>query len=89
MKLYFKNKACKVFMKSNKDISIFLKVEDIKIPKLYIDGDLSSISKENKKLVTLKLLDKNNKTVIDKYAMLAYQGDSSLNYPKKNYKFDM
>ena len=31
MKLYFKNKACKVFMKSNKDISIFLKVEDIKI----------------------------------------------------------
>ena len=89
MKLYFKNKACKVFMKSNKDISIFLKVEDIKIPKLYIDGNLSSISKENEKLVTLKLLDKNNETVIDKYAMLSYQGDSSLNYPKKNYKFDM
>ena len=57
--------------------------EDIGVPVLSINGDLSNISKENKVCVTTSYTDENQS--FDLCATLKLQGASSIGYPKKNY----
>lgn len=53
------------------------------IDKLYITGNISSISKENEGNATLKYVGKN--TNFDSFIKIKWQGTSSIAYEKKNY----
>ena len=57
--------------------------QDIDMPIMSIYGDLSGISKDNKKKITASYFD--DKQAFSLCATLKLQGASSLNYPKKNY----
>lgn len=56
---------------------------DVGIPVVNIEGNLSGMTKENK--VTAYLHFESSERSFNTYTTMKWQGDSSLNYPKKNY----
>ena len=57
--------------------------EDIGMPVMSLNGDLTGISKENKKQITASYSDSNQSFELN--ATLKLQGATSIGYPKKNY----
>ncbi|MBO5476710.1 MAG: CotH kinase family protein [Clostridia bacterium] len=54
------------------------------IPRVYIEGNIANmLDKKDERVVKIKYKDKNNK--FESYAQIKIQGDSSLEYAKKNY----
>lgn len=54
------------------------------IPRVYIEGNIvNMLDKKDERVVKIKYKDKNNK--FESYAQIKIQGDSSLEYVKKNY----
>ena len=62
--------------------------EDIGIPVININGNLSGISKENKKTVSISY-DGGLDNSFDCFATIKLQGAASVNYPKKNYSIQL
>lgn len=61
--------------------------EDIGVPVIDLNGDLTGISKENKVKIAAQYQDENQSFDCD--ATLKWQGSSSLSYPKKNYTIQL
>lgn len=60
---------------------------DVGMPILYVDGDLSGMTKDNKVTVALKYESDGLSFASD--STMKWQGDSSLSYPKKNYNIQL
>lgn len=59
------------------------------IPYLYLDGDTTGMSKETSCEMTAKLVDVYGDTIFEKKATIAWQGNTSLQYDKKNYSIKL
>ena len=69
-------------------INIFDPKKFPKLASLSVDGDLSGITKDNKKVVKLKLTQTNG-SQLDAWATIKWQGNSSLAWPKKGYRIKL
>lgn len=81
-------KGAKPYELSN-DISLPINYQHYDIPQLFLEGDISAMSKDNAVSLTFKYIDK-EKNERTGTAEVKWQGSSSLAYQKKNYtvKFD-
>lgn len=69
-------------------INIFDPKKFPKLASLSVDGDLSGITKDNKKVVKLKLTQTDG-SQLDAWATIKWQGNSSLAWPKKGYRIKL
>lgn len=60
---------------------------ELDIPKVFFEGDINGMSKENEK--TLRFAYKSKSKKIDGYVKMKWQGKSSLSYAKKNFTIKM
>lgn len=60
---------------------------DVGMPILYVDGDISEMTKENK--VTVSISYESNEVSFTSDATMKWQGASSTGYPKKNYNIQL
>lgn len=57
------------------------------IPNVYLTGDISEMTKENK--VTLQMKYESNTGTVEGYVSAKWQGNAALNYPKKNFSIKL
>ena len=82
---------------ATKTVTVVIKNIDIEpsldlnfnMAKIEMTGDVTDISADNAVPTTFKMTLSDGTVLIDGFAKIDWQGDSSLNFPKKNYSIDL
>lgn len=88
MKIKLNNKNT-LFKNNDNNLKIQNKTVINKLPIVRFTGDITGMTKENEKMLDIEFENEYGEIVFRKKALTTWQGDSSLNYPKKNWAIDL
>lgn len=88
MKIKLNNKNT-LFKNNDNNLKIQNKTIINKLPIVRFTGDITGMTKENEKMLDIEFENEYGEIVFRKKALTTWQGDSSLNYPKKNWAIDL